>query len=81
MYALQGRSVVLEATNSNQTGYIYIKQGRVVHAQTSQNEGESAFFKILSWKIKRIKTESYNVDINRTIVRGIVSLLLPQGSV
>lgn len=56
---LEGGTRMVEVSNLNGgTGRIYIENGEVVHAETSGNRGEEAFFEIMCWPSGTFSMES-----------------------
>lgn len=76
MYALSGESLVLEIRRGKDVGFLYFNKGRVIHAETSDKEGEEAFFEIQSWRSGIFKREPLTDEVPQTINIGVDSLLL-----
>lgn len=76
MHALSGRSLLLEIINEDDTGRIYFKNGKVIHAETAAHKGDEAFYEILSWETGIFKTESLETEVEATINQSVEGLLL-----
>ncbi len=67
LYRLGKRSVSLEVRRNGCSGRIFIKDGDIIHAESSSLTGEEALKEILSWENVQIKLDSCPCDLKRTI--------------
>lgn len=76
MYALDGKSVILEIRKGKNIGHIYFEKGKVIHAETDLSVGEEAFYEIQSWKDGVFKAEPFTKEVAKTIKKGVDALLI-----
>ena len=69
-------SSVLRITNGPLVGYIWINNGELVDAETEGERGESAFQKILAWRMGSFETLPAEPTRPRTILKSYNVLLL-----
>lgn len=75
-------------TNSKQTGrfllqkpngdkgYIYLKDGEIVHSEVADFKGEDAIFTLIAWNEGSFIFEEGTINVQRTITRSVTSLLM-----
>jgi len=66
---------VLTRTNG-QVGYIYLRNGEIVHAEVEEYKGEDAIFTLISWSDGEFSIEEAQFDVPVTVQRPITSLLM-----
>lgn len=69
-----GRFVLTKNTGEN--GYIYIKDGEIIHAEVEHFSGEDAVFTLISWGEGDFVFEEEAFDTPHTISRSVTSLLM-----
>ena len=73
---ISSATLVLQVASPSGIGRIYFENGEIVHAETPDSRGESAFEQILRWKGGRIKEMTPAYKPPRTINTGWQGLLL-----
>lgn len=68
--------VLLEVRSEDRTGEIYVHSNTVVHARTSDLEGEQAFLEILRWESGDFETRSFSEEVSQSINRPWEYLLI-----
>ncbi|MBD3284933.1 response regulator [candidate division WOR-3 bacterium] len=76
IYALDAKDAVLEIRKGGEIGRIYFRKGEIIHAETSRNKGEEAFYEILGWESGTFKVEPVMEPESCTIDAPVTSLLL-----
>jgi CheY-like chemotaxis protein len=66
----------LEVKHSEETGYIYFDNGNIVHSETDNLAGESAFYHIMSWAGGEFTVKRNVKAPSESIFKGWQSLLL-----
>ena len=66
---VQKRNSALRVSRNSQRGAIYIKDGRVIHAECGNLSGETALYSILDWVDGRYEIGRDNSQVPRTILR------------
>ncbi len=66
----------LQISCENEKGIIYFQEGNIVHAETDFQEGESAFYRIMSWKGGEFVVLRNQIPEKESISKGWQSLLL-----
>jgi len=69
-----GRFVLTKNTGEN--GYIYIKDGEIIHSEVEHFKGEDAVFTLISWGEGDFLFEEQEFDTQQTITRSVTSLLM-----
>ncbi len=69
-----GRFVLTKNTGEN--GYIYIKDGEIIHAEVEHFSGEDAVFTLISWGEGDFVFEEQEFNVQQTISRSVTSLLM-----
>jgi DNA-binding response OmpR family regulator len=70
------KSVKITIESPTESGHIYIEKGNIIHAHTSDLEGENAFYKIVVWEEGRFQIVPCSTFPPRTIQGRTLSLLL-----
>lgn len=73
---LSGNSSVLEVSGGNQRGFIFIKNGRIIHALMTRWKGEDALNRILALNGGEFSLKAYNEPPEATIDASWESLLM-----
>ncbi len=76
MYAMEGKSTVLEISKGKNTGRIYFDKGAILHAETNANQGEEAFYEMQFWKGGRFDSKPLPENFPVTIQSSMTALLL-----
>ena len=76
MYCLSGASLTIHVRQYPQEGFIFIKNGKIVHAVCNETKGEEAFYQILSWKSGSFEVAEPPSTLEMTIARNWEFLLL-----
>jgi len=69
-----GRFVL--TTDTGKKGFIYIKNGEIVHSEVDNFVGEDAVFTLISWGKGEFIFEDGNFTVNTSISRSVTSLLM-----
>jgi len=69
-----GRFVLTK--NTGEVGYIYIKDGDIIHSEVEHFNGEDAVFTLISWGEGDFVFEEQNFNASQTITRSVTSLLM-----
>lgn len=73
---LKMSSHAVKVQSDNRTGWIYFAGGQVVHAETSSQSGEAAFFEMLNWRNGQFGIDEHRKPREETISRQWQGLLL-----
>ncbi|MBC8001948.1 MAG: response regulator [Opitutaceae bacterium] len=73
---LSGNSSVLEVSGGNQRGFIFIKNGRIIHALMTRWKGEEALNRILALNGGEFSLKAYNEPSETTIDASWEGLLM-----
>lgn len=78
LFCLNGRNVRITMTFSplHPVGVIYLKQGRVLHAEWGSQKGEEAFYSMLMPATTQLGLEDFDGDVAASISSGWEQLLL-----
>lgn len=71
----QNGRFVLSKPNGT-TGYIYVKDGEIVHSEVEKYRGEDAIFTLIAWGEGKFEFEEDSFDVEKTITRSVTSLLM-----
>lgn len=71
-----GKSMAITLTSGDQKGEVVICQGEVIHAKTSQHEGDDAFYELMGWSSGTFAARQCTEFPARTIHTPVVSLLM-----
>ncbi len=73
----QGRmNLILNVTQNQKTGRIYIEEGEIIHAVHGEQTGIEAFYEIMSWKKGDFQAEGYSPPPTRSITLPWEHLLI-----
>lgn len=73
----QGRmNLILNVTQDQKTGRIYIEEGEIIHAVHGEQTGIEAFYEIMSWKKGDFRAEDYSPPPTRSITLPWEHLLI-----
>lgn len=61
---------------NGQNGYIYLKNGEILHAEVEEFRGEDAIFTLISWSEGEFQFEEGAFPMQTTVQRPITSLLM-----
>ncbi len=70
------KDVVISLEGASRKGKIFIKQGEVIHAHTTQISGEEAFYELMGWKDVNFSVVPCHEFPERTINMSLMSLLM-----
>ncbi len=76
MLCLSGSDNTISVVSSCGKGLIWMKGGRICHAQAGESEGEPAFFEILRWKDGRFDIGPFQPAERDSIFKGWEHLLI-----
>lgn len=76
MFESEEKSCTLQVFGSNDIGFIYIDDGRVVDAETTNSTGEQAIYDIVSWDNAIIEIKYFNRCRQRSINKPLISLIM-----
>ncbi len=76
--AMGMKSAHVSITTSDATGSIWFENGAAVHAQCGDEEGEEAFYKIVTWAAGEFLIE-HGVKSKKTTLTGDTMFLLMEG--
>jgi CheY-like chemotaxis protein len=70
------KSVEVNLVNGSKRGSVFIKNGEIIHAETGELKGESAFYEMVSWNSGMFTTKRLATVPERTIFASAMSLLM-----
>jgi len=76
MASMSRWSILIQVESVRDQGIIYVKSGRISHAQTGNLRGEPALFEILSWENGRFNTLPLPMDAAQSIDKSPEHLLV-----
>jgi len=79
MLALENRTCTLKVTSKDQAGYLWLEQGELVAAKSSQTDGKEAALQILAWRNVFIDIDYTPRRIKHEIAMPLMMLLLESG--
>ena len=62
--------------NTGEKGYIYIKNGEIVHSEVGNYDGEDAVITLTSWSSGEFEFEEAEFDVSRSITKSVTSILM-----
>ncbi len=76
MLESENKTCTLEVRRKNDTGFLYIKNGTLVDAETKNFKGEKAAQLILSWKETLVKLRHFNGQRKLQIKKPLISIIM-----
>jgi len=79
MMSLENRTCTLKVTSKDQAGYLWLEQGELIAARSSQTSGKEAALQILAWRNVFIDIDYTPRRIKHEIAMPLMMLLLESG--
>jgi YesN/AraC family two-component response regulator len=76
MIAMEGQTCTLTIKSNDKIGYVYFRDGELIHAEFEGKQGEEACYKIVTWEDVEIQIEKKCTKDNVTIKKSINHLLI-----
>jgi len=62
--------------NTGEKGYIYIKNGEIIHSEVGNFKGEDAVFTLTAWSVGEFEFEESDFSVDKTITKSVTSILM-----
>lgn len=76
MLESEGKTCTLEVRTKHDTGYLYIKSGMLIDAETTNFKGDRAAQQVLSWQETWLKLRHFNGQRKLHIKKPLISLIM-----
>lgn len=76
MLESEGKTCTLEVRKNGDTGFLYVKNGTVIDAETNKFKGEKAAQQVLSWQETWLKLRHFNGQRKLQIKKPLISLIM-----
>lgn len=76
MLESEGKTCTLEVSKSDDKGYIYVKDGNLIDAETKNFKGEIAAQQVLSWKETWLRLRHFNGQRKLQIKKPLISIIM-----
>ena len=76
LVSVSGKTGIFHLTEGTQRGRIYLEDGRIVHAELADLEGEEAVYALAIWRKGEFRFDAGVVPANQTIQKSNTSLLM-----
>ena len=76
IFTASNKSVQITLKTSTSEGHVYLKEGKVIHAETESLKGQEAFYKIMQWRKGEFSTKHITEFPEKTISADTISLLM-----
>ena len=76
LFEMNRRNARLKLKKNGDSGHIHLRDGRAVHADLGETEGEEAVFNLLTWLDGEFEAEPAKGDVPETIIESIPGLVM-----
>ena len=76
LVSVSGKTGIFHLTEGPQKGEIYLKEGRIVHAELADIEGEEAVYELAIWRKGEFRFDADVEPPRETIQKSNTSLLM-----